>query len=228
MTQNIVAWSEVQVDLKAPPMSKGAFGYVYRAKSRGAPVALKLLLEGANYDPNAILHEIEVMSILKHPNVVLWMGMVTGGGRYGILMALEKQSLEEVLYRPNAPLDPLKKWKFTLEICRGMCWLYTHQVFHRDLKPDNILISQNEECKISDFGLSRILPAYESVSEKVAIGSRLWMSPEVLQGTNITSKADVYSFGLIVWQIFTQQALFKEYLDISPPAEALRAFFRGL
>uniref|UniRef100_A0A6B2L3B3 Protein kinase domain-containing protein n=1 Tax=Arcella intermedia TaxID=1963864 RepID=A0A6B2L3B3_9EUKA len=200
-------WTDVQYERKNI-IGRGSFGDVYWGTCRGSTVALKVLQAKSNFQHLAeIRHEIEMLSKLKHQNVVVWMGLVQGGGKYGILMSLEKCSLKAVLYKMG-PLETLKKWKYSIDICRGMCWLDSQNIFHRDLKPDNILISESGDCRITDFGLSRILESYEFVSDKT--GSEPWMAPEVLLRKNITNKADVYAFALIVWQIFTQEPLFND------------------
>uniref|UniRef100_A0A6B2L398 Protein kinase domain-containing protein n=1 Tax=Arcella intermedia TaxID=1963864 RepID=A0A6B2L398_9EUKA len=205
-------WTDVQYERKNI-IGRGSFGDVYWGTCRGSTVALKVLQAKSNFQHLAeIRHEIEMLSKLKHQNVVVWMGLIEGGGKYGILMSLEKTSLKDVIYKMG-PLETLKKWKYSIDICRGMCWLASKNIFHRDLKPDNILISEGGDCRIADFGLSTILEPSEFLIDRA--GSKSWMAPEVFLKKNITNKADVYAVALIVWQIFTQEPLFDDLTSSS-------------
>jgi len=95
-----------------------------------------------------------------------------------------------------------------------MAWLAAHNILHSYLKPANILLNKNLNCKICDFGLSQVTKNRKKIQDQTkAPGSVLWMAPEVLLGEKIDEKLDVYAFALVFWEILTRKELFPQYND---------------
>lgn len=142
---------------------------------------------------------------LRHPNVVLFMGAITRPPHFSILTEfLPRGSLYRILHRPNLVLDEKRRLRMALDVAKGMNYLHTSHppVVHRDLKTPNLLVDRNWVVKVCDFGLSR-MKHHTYLSSKSCAGTPEWMAPEVLRNEPANEKCDVYSFGVILWELTT-------------------------
>eukprot|EP01087_Luapelamoeba_hula_P012076 TRINITY_DN3354_c1_g1_i1.p1 TRINITY_DN3354_c1_g1~~TRINITY_DN3354_c1_g1_i1.p1 ORF type:complete len:1075 (-),score=135.44 TRINITY_DN3354_c1_g1_i1:9-3233(-) len=200
----------------------GGVGTVYKARWRAVDVAVKVLTSG--YLPIGIsdnishdrsieefIREIRLLATLRHPNVVMFLGATvipTGGLGYGIVTEFcSRGSLWDVLHNTTVVFD----WSIVLRLAHGialgMHYLHSHTVpiLHRDLKSPNVLVLSDYTPRITDFGLSKFrLDDVAKKTHTAAVGSPIWMPPEMMQGARCTEKADVYSFGVILWEILTR------------------------
>jgi sterile alpha motif and leucine zipper-containing kinase AZK len=148
---------------------------------------------------------------LRHPNVVLFMGAVTRPPNFSILTEfLPRGSLYRLLHRPNHQLDEKRRMRMALDVAKGMNYLHTSHptVVHRDLKSPNLLVDKNWVVKVCDFGLSR-MKHHTYLSSKSTAGTPEWMAPEVLRNEPANEKCDVYSFGVILWELATSRVPWK-------------------
>eukprot|EP01124_Arcella_intermedia_P020089 TRINITY_DN2752_c0_g1_i2.p1 TRINITY_DN2752_c0_g1~~TRINITY_DN2752_c0_g1_i2.p1 ORF type:complete len:486 (-),score=63.95 TRINITY_DN2752_c0_g1_i2:20-1477(-) len=190
-------------------LGSGCFGKVLKGRLGGTDVAIKVLFP--QYCSKVVLSkEVKIMSTLKHPNILLYMGSCPD--KYAIVMECMKCSLSKYLHENEISWN--KKLQFGIDITRGMAWLAKRNFIHCDLKPENVLLDNNLTCKISDFGLSRIVPN-RTHSNNHPVGSILWRAPEILlrKDSPVDTKLDVYAFSLVFWEILTQQYLWPEYTD---------------
>eukprot|EP01130_Rhizamoeba_saxonica_P010932 TRINITY_DN4517_c0_g1_i1.p1 TRINITY_DN4517_c0_g1~~TRINITY_DN4517_c0_g1_i1.p1 ORF type:complete len:513 (+),score=130.33 TRINITY_DN4517_c0_g1_i1:19-1557(+) len=194
----------------------GCFGNVYKGVCRGKVVAIKKLhkqdLEGS--DIEEFRKEVEIMTHLRHPNVVLFMGACTEAGNLMIVTEfLPRGDLHGIIHNPKITLSLLDKLQMTRDVAQGMNWLHCSNppIIHRDLKPTNLLVDDNWNVKICDFGLSAIQQTPNIRDNGIAPGTPLWMSPEVLQGRSLDEKSDVYSFGIVLWELLTEKEPFEEH-----------------
>eukprot|EP01127_Copromyxa_protea_P001311 TRINITY_DN11335_c0_g1_i1.p1 TRINITY_DN11335_c0_g1~~TRINITY_DN11335_c0_g1_i1.p1 ORF type:complete len:562 (-),score=141.00 TRINITY_DN11335_c0_g1_i1:40-1542(-) len=162
--------------------------------------------------------EVEIMAQVVHPHIVLLLGASTDERPWSMVTELmTRGDLHHILHEWDGELSLNRKLQFAIDISSGMAWLTGKEVkiLHRDLKPGNVLVDQNWTCKICDFGLSFLESKGMVKGDAVGGGSPLWMSPEALLDEGpLTEKNDVYAFGLVLWEILTQKALFTEYTDI--------------
>ncbi|KAK8891479.1 hypothetical protein M9Y10_028688 [Tritrichomonas musculus] len=100
--------------------------------------------------------------------------------------------------------DNTAKQIILVGIARGMMYLYQHHIIHRDLKPDNILLDQYLHPLITDFGLSKIYDPGYSISQSQTCGTSIYMAPEIISGNRYSGKADVYSFGILMYEVITE------------------------
>ncbi|CAK7349609.1 unnamed protein product [Dovyalis caffra] len=150
---------------------------------------------------------VRIMKRLRHPNVVLFMGAVTRAPNLSIVTEfLPRGSLYRLLHRPNNQLDERRRLKMALDAARGMNYLHncTPMIVHRDLKSPNLLVDKNWVLKVCDFGLSRMKHS-TFLSSRSTAGTAEWMAPEVLRNEPSDEKCDVYSFGVILWELSTMQ-----------------------
>ncbi|GLE00974.1 hypothetical protein PINS_up009771 [Pythium insidiosum] len=186
----------------------GAFGEVYKATWRGQRVAVKLLTKQELSDDviREFEREIDIMGLLGHPNICRLVGASLRPSQRALVLELvEHGSLWNLLQSPRVMLTTSLRAKFALETARGMTYLHTfeHPILHRDMKSPNLLVDSDYTIKISDFGLARVKAQIQTMTGYC--GTVQWMAPEVLGCCKYTEKADVYSFGIVLWEIFSRR-----------------------
>ncbi|VFQ79356.1 unnamed protein product [Cuscuta campestris] len=193
-------------------IGEGGYGPVYKGKLDHTPVAIKVLRPDAAQGRKQFQQEVEVLSLIRHPNMVLLLGACP---EYGCLVYehMSNGSLEDRLFRKgNTPPIPWEiRFKISAEIATALLFLHQSKpepLVHRDLKPANILLDRNFVSKISDVGLARLVPP--SVADDVtqyhmtsAAGTFCYIDPEYQQTGKLGTKSDVYSLGVMLLQIIT-------------------------
>ncbi|EGD76845.1 TK protein kinase [Salpingoeca rosetta] len=187
---------------KGKLLGSGQFGEVYEGTFRGVKVAIKTLKNINEDGLREFLAEANVMIQLKDKNLVSLIGVVTKAGEKKLVTEfLEKGNLLDFLRsRGRSVVTPKMQHHFTRDICNGMAYLEKRKVVHRDLAARNVLISADDVAKVADFGLARVSTAGVADPGKLPIK---WTAPEVLRQKVSTSKSDVWSFGVTVWEIYS-------------------------
>jgi serine/threonine protein kinase len=180
---------------------------VFRGEWHGLEVTIKRFLQqDISSDAfEAFRSEVGIMKRLRHPNVVLFMGAVTRVPHLSIVTEfLPRGSLFRLIHRPNNQLDERRRLRMALDVARGMNYLHncTPVIVHRDLKSPNLLVDKNWVVKVCDFGLSRI-KHNTFLSSRSTAGTAEWMAPEVLRNEPSDEKCDVFSYGVILWELCT-------------------------
>ncbi|KAJ9183568.1 hypothetical protein P3X46_007407 [Hevea brasiliensis] len=205
-----IPWEDLQIGER---IGIGSYGEVYHGDWNGTEVAVKKFLD-QDLSGDALVQfkcEAEIMLRLRHPNVVLFMGAVTRPPHLSILTEfLPRGSLYRFLHRPNPQLDEKRRMRMALDVAKGMNYLHTSHppIVHRDLKSPNLLVDKNWIVKVCDFGMSR-MKHHTFLSSKSTAGTPEWMAPEVLRNELANEKCDVYSFGVILWELATCQIPWK-------------------
>jgi len=205
--------SEVKIVEK---IGGGCFGTVYKGICRGKDVAVKKLHQHTLIDTalEEFKKEVDIMTHLRHPNIVLLMGACTEPGNLMIITELlPRGDVSTIIHNQHMKLSLLKKLHMAKDVAQGMNWLHCSNppIIHRDLKPTNLLVDDNWTVKICDFGLSTIRRAENVTDNGIAPGTPLWMSPEVLQGKPLNEKVDIYSYGIVLWEILTGQEPYADH-----------------
>ncbi len=191
-------------------LGEGGFGVVFKGVWGHAPVAIKQLklhrLSGSALEEFG--HETTVMFGLRHPNIVQLFAVCVEPGRVCMVMEyMPKGSLFQVLHDPKEVLGWGTKYQIATKIAGALAVLHEKGIIHRDLKSPNVLLDKEYQPKITDFGLARVKT--ETTSTSTASGSQgtvSWMAPECFKrGGKITSKADIFSFGMLLWELVTRK-----------------------
>ncbi|VYS45445.1 unnamed protein product [Arabidopsis thaliana] len=199
-----IPWNDLVI---AERIGLGSYGEVYHADWHGTEVAVKKFLD-QDFSGAALAEfrsEVRIMRRLRHPNVVFFLGAVTRPPNLSIVTEfLPRGSLYRILHRPKSHIDERRRIKMALDVAMGMNCLHTSTptIVHRDLKTPNLLVDNNWNVKVGDFGLSR-LKHNTFLSSKSTAGTPEWMAPEVLRNEPSNEKCDVYSFGVILWELAT-------------------------
>ena len=194
-------------------IGKGTFGDVVFATWQGTNVAVKLLKNAkpSREQLQEFKREVAMLHRLRHPNIILFMGACMIPPDMAIVMEYaERGSLYHVL-RDRAAYPSISfplVVRMATETARGMHYLHSRSppVLHRDLKSVNLLVDYEWHIKVSDFGLA-LTKATSFVHTQV--GTWNWMAPEVLNNRPYGEKADVYSFGMVLWELLTREEPFK-------------------
>lgn len=191
-------------------IGSGSFGHVYSGEYRGADVAIKKLKHQKmnKQQLEEFSQESAVMVGLRHPNIVLFMGVCIDPPDLCIITEfMARGSLHDVLHNDKLQLPfPLLR-NMIVDVLKGLQFIHSAGIIHRDLKSPNLLVDKNWTIKIADFGLS----CAKSESKDDAQISLLWTAPEVLLQEKgcYTEKSDIYSFGVIMWEIMSRQTPFE-------------------
>ena len=216
-------------------LGAGGMGAVYRARhlSMDRPVAIKVLHQRLVDDEAARTRfqiEARTAVLLRHSNAVSVtdFGQTSEGCVYIVMELLEGRTLREILSR-EAPLETARAISLMLQTCDAVAAAHEAGIIHRDLKPSNILVTQSADqpavVKVLDFGIAKLAAgkfdddddddASAIVQQSSVIGTPRYMSPDQHNGSELTPAADVYSLGVILYEMLTGMAPFTG----STPAE---------
>uniref|UniRef100_A0A161ZND4 Protein kinase domain-containing protein n=1 Tax=Daucus carota subsp. sativus TaxID=79200 RepID=A0A161ZND4_DAUCS len=189
-------------------IGRGGYGTVYKGILDGIEVAVKTLSAQSNQGVREFLTEIDIITNVRHTNLVQLIGCcVQGTNRILVYEFLENKSLDTALLGSQVK-DTKLDWERRSAICKGTArgLAYLHEevvppIVHRDIKASNILLDKDFIPKIGDFGLAKLFPDNIShISTRIA-GTTGYLAPEYVLGGQLTKKADVYSFGVLILEI---------------------------
>ncbi|XP_069764288.1 mitogen-activated protein kinase kinase kinase 10 [Narcine bancroftii] len=225
--------SELRPDYPAPPVidfgellleeiiGVGGFGKVYKGLWRSEEVAVKAARQDPDQDISVtaanVRKEAQLFGMLRHPNIILLKGVCLTEPNLCLVMEYARGgALNRALSGKKAPPHVLVNW--AVQIARGMNYLHNEAVvpvIHRDLKSSNILILEktedddltNKTLKITDFGLAR---EWHRTTKMSAAGTYAWMAPEVIKLSLFSKSSDVWSFGVLLWELLTGEVPYRE------------------
>jgi len=219
-----ISWTELKVE---EVIGAGGFGKVFRGYYRGHEVAVKAARreqdEEANEVKEKVLQEGKLFWLLKHKNIVGLLGVCLEEPNLCLVMEYARGgALNRMLGGRKIRPDVLIDW--AIQIARGMNYLHTGapiSLVHRDLKSSNILIAERVDkedelrfktLKITDFGLAREVNHTTKIS---AAGTYAWMAPEVIKTSTFSKGSDVWSYGIVLWELLTGETPYKGINDMA-------------
>lgn len=200
-------------------IGNGAFAAVFKGKFQGQTVAIKKL--NTRVEEKVRLEfegEARLLTQMTHPNIVQLIGISFHHPNLCLITEYCKfGSLFLIIHNKRIILDPYHIKNFCLDVVKGMTYLHSRNIIHRDLKTPNLLVHENWSVKVADFGLSRERDRMDFIQTMTACGTPAWAAPEVLSFQKYSLKADVYSFGVCLWEMCCREIPF----DKMPPAKII-------
>ncbi len=214
-------------------LGKGAMGVVYRANDPllSRTVAIKTVImsddpqEMAEYEAR-FNQEAKAAGGLNHPNIVTIYDIGKSGSVAYMAMELLAGNELRALMRPGEMIAPTRALDIAAQVAEGLAYAHQHGVVHRDIKPANIMILSGGMAKITDFGIARMRTAEVRTQTGVVLGSPRYMSPEQVAGKRAEPRSDIFSLGVILYEMLTGKPAFTgddvtsvmyQILNVVPP-----------
>ncbi len=196
------AWGHLRVFER---IGHGAFGEVYRAWDTrlDREVALKLLpddLSGAEASASSVIQEGRLLARVHHPNVATIYGAERIEGRIGLWMEFIKGRTLEQSLKAGATFTPKHATRLGIDLCRAVSAVHSAGLLHRDIKAQNVMVTDEGRLVLMDFGTGHEL---DQPSGSAIAGTPLYLAPEVLSGSAATARSDVYSVGVLLYRLLT-------------------------
>ena len=221
-------------------LGRGGMAVVYRARERalGREVAIKVVRPRFTSDTESVqrlAREARTVAQLEHPNIVSLHAVKTlerAGGLALVMQIVPGRTLKAALAR--GPLSPEHAEHVLRDIARALAYAHRNGVVHRDVKPENIFLDDiTGRALLSDFGVARSIEENtELTATGTAIGTPTYMSPEQIDGGHLDGRSDLYSLGMVGWEMLTGQrpwageslysVIYRQKHDPLPPLDALR------
>jgi eukaryotic-like serine/threonine-protein kinase len=214
------------------PLGAGGMAVVYKAQdlALGRLVAVKILREPHTNDPEFLARfqqEARAAANLAHPNIVTVHDFGRDGGRNYIVMEYIEGKDLKTLIKEGSPFKPDRALDIAIQICAGIGYAHRAGLVHCDVKPQNILVTPDGRVKVTDFGIAKAMASIQpGETTDVVWGSPQYYSPEQAAGEAPTPASDVYSIGIVMYEMLagrlpfvasTQQALAMMHLRDEPP-----------
>lgn len=182
-------------------LGSGAQGAVFLGKLNSEEVAVKKVRDVKETD-------IKNLRKLNHPNIISFKGVCTQAPCFCIIMEYCPYGQLYEILRDGKEIPPALILDWSKQIASGMNYLHSHKIIHRDLKSPNVLVAKNDIVKISDFGTSR---EWNEKSTKMSFaGTVAWMAPEVIRNEPCSEKVDIWSFGVVLWELLTGEIPYRD------------------
>ena len=198
-------------------LGRGGMGAVYLAvqPGLGREVAIKELVPSAAADPTALkrfLQEAQVMARFSHPNLVQLHDMEQiGAANYIVLEFVRGKSLRDWLNKGEIPMPQV--FAVMHGVLQALDYAHRHAIVHRDMKPENVLISDEGAVKVADFGIARltddsVAPGQTATKTGTTVGTPQYMSPEQVASSKVDGRSDLYSAGIMFYELIVGQPPF--------------------
>jgi serine/threonine protein kinase/Flp pilus assembly protein TadD len=195
-------------------LGEGGMGVVYKAEDTklGRCVAMKFLPPHVGTDEekkSRFIQEARAASVIDHPNIgaIYEINETTDGSMYIVMACYDVDSLKDKIEK--GPLEINQAIDFSLQIAQGMAKAHERGIIHRDLKPGNVLITNDNIAKIIDFGLAKLSGGIHLTKSGTTLGTVAYMSPEQARGKNVDARSDIWSLGIMLFEMLTGKLPFR-------------------
>jgi len=194
-------------------LGSGGMAEVYLGRDRvlGRTIAVKTLLVQFAGDPHFIARfrrEAQSAAALNHPNIVGVYDTGSDDGTHFIVMEyIEGRTLRDVI-REEGPLLPERAAEIAGDVCAALAFAHSHGIVHRDVKPANIMLTKTGEVKVTDFGIARAASSETVTQTATVLGTAQYFSPEQAQAGKVDARSDIYSLGIVLYEMLTRQVPF--------------------
>jgi serine/threonine-protein kinase len=214
-------------------LGKGAMGVVYRANDPMLNRTVAIKTVNMSEDPQELAEyearfnqEAKAAGGLNHPNIVTIYDIGKSGKVAFMAMELLEGSELRVLMSHGAPIETARAVEIAAQVAEGLAYAHQHGVVHRDVKPANIMILRSGPAKITDFGIARMRQAEVRTQTGIVLGSPRYMSPEQVAGRRAEPRSDIFSLGVILYEMLAGKPAFTgedvtavmfQILNVMPP-----------
>jgi eukaryotic-like serine/threonine-protein kinase len=195
-------------------VGSGGMSTVFRARDLQLDrlVAIKILRERYVEDPEYVerfRREARAVAKLSHPNIVTVIDRGDEGGRqYIVFEHVQGENLKELVTRTGR-MSPRRALELVIPVADGLAFAHEHGLVHRDVKPQNVLLSSEGEVKVTDFGIARSLDVEHGVTQTgTVLGTSEYLAPEQASGEPVSPATDEYSLGVVLWELLTGEVPF--------------------
>ncbi|KAA8520131.1 hypothetical protein F0562_014387 [Nyssa sinensis] len=213
----------------ANKIGQGGFGAVYYAELRGEKAAIKKMDMQATKE---FLAELKVLTHVHHLNLVRLIGYCVEGSLFLVYEFIENGNLNQHLRGSGRdPLPWSSRVQIALDSARGLEYIHEHTVpvyIHRDIKSANILIDKNFRAKVADFGLTKLTEVGSSSLHTRLVGTFGYMPPEYAQYGDVSSKTDVYAFGVVLYELISAKEAIVKTNEVVTESKGLVSLFEGV
>ncbi|CAN4083503.1 unnamed protein product [Withania somnifera] len=207
-------------------VASGSFGDLYKGTYCSQEVAIKVLKpENLNMDMvKEFSQEVFIMRKIRHKNVVQFIGACTRPPNLCIVTEfMTRGSIYNFLHKQRGAFKLPTLLKVAIDVSKGMSYLHQNNIIHRDLKTANLLMDEHGVVKVGDFGVARVQAQTGVMTAET--GTYRWMAPEVIEHKPYDHKADVFSFGVVLWELLTGEI---PYAYLTPLQAAIGVVQQGL
>lgn len=207
-------------------IASGSYGDLYKGTYCSQEVAIKVLKpERVNSDmQKEFAQEVFILRKVRHKNVVQFIGACTKPPNlYIVTEFMSGGSVYDYLHKQKGVFKLPTLLKVAIDVSKGMNYLHQNNIIHRDLKGANLLMDENEVVKVADFGVARVKA--QSGVMTAETGTYRWMAPEVIEHKPYDHKADIFSFGVVLWELLTGKL---PYDHLTPLQAAVGVVQKGL
>eukprot|EP01120_Amphizonella_sp_Union-15-10_P010657 TRINITY_DN4324_c0_g2_i1.p1 TRINITY_DN4324_c0_g2~~TRINITY_DN4324_c0_g2_i1.p1 ORF type:complete len:347 (+),score=44.08 TRINITY_DN4324_c0_g2_i1:59-1099(+) len=207
-------------------IGRGAFGHVHKAEYLGLEVAVKQIDKRSMLDRDLeaemvfLKREIALMKACRHPNIITFIGVVKSAPDEPltqiVMEYMPRGDLRIYLSKPKHVIPRSTRIRMAMDIARAMLYLHKRKIVYRDLKSKNLMVDQHLGVKLTDFGFAR---AKASNKMQTMVGTEEFMAPEVLLGMDYGPSADIFSYGIVLFEIIT-----REKVAVVVPRTPMNAF----